>query len=130
MDFELSDEQRLLKESVNRLLNERYDFEDRRRYAQEPDGFSRKIWKQFAELGLDTFELVGGALAGEFDIVQRHPAGGAEAGLAVQRRTHRLEQLLLRAVGALFARAHRLVLRSGDKGGMMQRAVTASATTT
>lgn len=52
MDFELSDEQRLLKDSVNRLLSERYDFEDRRRYAQEPDGFSRKIWKQFAELGL------------------------------------------------------------------------------
>ena len=52
MDFELSDEQRLLKDSVDRLLRQQYDFEARRKYAQEPDGFSRKLWRQFAELGL------------------------------------------------------------------------------
>jgi pimeloyl-CoA dehydrogenase small subunit len=52
MDFELSDEQRLLKESVGRLLGDRYDFEARRKYALEPDGFSRKLWGQYAELGL------------------------------------------------------------------------------
>lgn len=52
MDFELSDEQRLLKESVDRLLGDRYDFEARRKFAQEPDGFSRKLWSQYAELGL------------------------------------------------------------------------------
>jgi pimeloyl-CoA dehydrogenase small subunit len=52
MDFELSDEQRLLKDSVDRLLRQHYDFEMRRKYAQEPDGFSRKMWRQFAELGL------------------------------------------------------------------------------
>lgn len=52
MDFELSDEQRLLKDSVERLLRQHYDIEARRKYAQEPDGFSRKMWRQFAELGL------------------------------------------------------------------------------
>jgi pimeloyl-CoA dehydrogenase small subunit len=52
MDFELSDEQKLLKDSVDRLLANEYDFEARRRYAQEPDGFSRTLWKQYAELGL------------------------------------------------------------------------------
>ena len=52
MDFELSDEQRLLKDSVERLLRQHYDIEARRKYAQEPDGFSRKLWRQFAELGL------------------------------------------------------------------------------
>jgi pimeloyl-CoA dehydrogenase small subunit len=52
MDFELSDEQRLLKESVDRLLGDRYDFEARHKFAQEPDGFSRKLWSQYAELGL------------------------------------------------------------------------------
>ena len=52
MDFELSDEQRLLKDSVERLLRQRYDVEARHKYAQEPDGFSRKVWRQFAELGL------------------------------------------------------------------------------
>jgi pimeloyl-CoA dehydrogenase small subunit len=52
MDFELSDEQKLLKDSVERLLANEHDFEARKRHAQEPDGFSRKMWKQYAELGL------------------------------------------------------------------------------
>jgi pimeloyl-CoA dehydrogenase small subunit len=52
MDFDLTDEQRLLKESVDRLVGGRYDFEARKRYQQEPDGFSRELWGQYAELGL------------------------------------------------------------------------------
>ena len=52
MDFELSEEQRLLRESVERLLADRYDFEARKRFAQEPVGFSEELWRQFAELGL------------------------------------------------------------------------------
>jgi pimeloyl-CoA dehydrogenase small subunit len=52
MDFELSNEQKLLKDSVESLLSDRYDFEARRKYAQELNGFSRKLWKQYAELGL------------------------------------------------------------------------------
>jgi pimeloyl-CoA dehydrogenase small subunit len=52
MDFDLTDEQRLLKDSVDRLIADRYDFETRKRYAQEPEGFSRALWAQYAELGL------------------------------------------------------------------------------
>lgn len=52
MDFDLTDEQRLLKDSVDRLIADAYDFEDRKRYAEEPDGFSRTLWAQFADLGL------------------------------------------------------------------------------
>jgi pimeloyl-CoA dehydrogenase small subunit len=52
MDFELSDEQRLLKESVDRLVADRYDFESRRRFQKGSDGFSRELWEQYAELGL------------------------------------------------------------------------------
>jgi pimeloyl-CoA dehydrogenase small subunit len=52
MDFELSDEQKLLKDSVTRLLGDRYGFEARKGYAQERDGFSRAMWTQYAELGL------------------------------------------------------------------------------
>ena len=52
MDFELSDEQRLLKDSVDRLATQRYDFEARKKYAKEPDGWSRAMWNQYAELGL------------------------------------------------------------------------------
>jgi len=52
MDFELSDEQRLLKDSVDRLASQRYDFEARKKYAKEPDGWSRAMWNQYVELGL------------------------------------------------------------------------------
>src|ERR1700761_7234547 len=52
MDFDLSDEQRLLKDSVERLIADRYDFEKRKLYMREPDGCSREVWDQYAELGL------------------------------------------------------------------------------
>jgi pimeloyl-CoA dehydrogenase small subunit len=52
MDFELSDEQRLLKDSVERLVAQRYDFESRKKYMKENDGWSRDMWRQYVELGL------------------------------------------------------------------------------
>ena len=52
MDFELSEEQRLLKQSVERLVADRYGFEQRTTYMKEPQGWSRALWKQYAELGL------------------------------------------------------------------------------
>ena len=52
MDFDLSEEQRLLKESLDRLIGDRYAFEQRKGYAQSPQGWSRELWAQFAELGL------------------------------------------------------------------------------
>src|SRR5882762_3457418 len=52
MDFELSDEQRLLKDSVERLATQRYDFESRKKYMKENDGWSRDMWRQYVELGL------------------------------------------------------------------------------
>jgi pimeloyl-CoA dehydrogenase small subunit len=52
MDFDLSEEQRLLKDSVDRLLADRYPFDKRRSYMAEADGFSRDLWAQYAELGL------------------------------------------------------------------------------
>lgn len=52
MDFDLSEEQRLLKDSVDRLMTDAYGFEDRKRYSAEPEGFSRRLWSRYAELGL------------------------------------------------------------------------------
>jgi pimeloyl-CoA dehydrogenase small subunit len=52
MDFELSEEQRLLRETVERVLADRYTFDKRRAYLAEPDGWSRALWAQYAELGL------------------------------------------------------------------------------
>jgi pimeloyl-CoA dehydrogenase small subunit len=52
MDFDLSEEQRLLKDSVDRLLANRYDFEARKKHADNPEGWSRELWAQYADLGL------------------------------------------------------------------------------
>jgi len=52
MDFSLSEDQRLLTDSVTRLLADRYTFEARRGYQKEPDGWSGALWSQYAELGL------------------------------------------------------------------------------
>ena len=52
MDFDLSEEQRLLRESLDRLIGDRYDFEQRKAYGRSPEGWSRELWAQYAELGL------------------------------------------------------------------------------
>ena len=52
MDFDLSDEQRLLKDSVTSLIEKEYAFEQRKTYAREALGYSETRWAQFAELGL------------------------------------------------------------------------------
>ena len=52
MDFDLSEEQTMLKDSVERLLKDQYDFEARGKYRAGESGFSEKMWNQYAELGL------------------------------------------------------------------------------
>ena len=52
MDFDFSDDQRLLKDSVDRLIANEYGFEQRRALGRQPDGWSRTMWSKFAELGL------------------------------------------------------------------------------
>src|SRR6201985_2544291 len=67
MDFDLSEEQRLLKDSVDGLLASSYDFEQRKKYAKEKGGWSRTVWNKLAEqglLGLPFSEEDGGFGAG------------------------------------------------------------------
>jgi pimeloyl-CoA dehydrogenase small subunit len=52
MDFDLSEEQRLLKESVDGLLNSSYDFDSRKKYSKEKGGWSKSMWNKLAEQGL------------------------------------------------------------------------------
>src|SRR5712671_2600062 len=52
MDFDFTEEQRLLRDSVDRLLADYYAFEKRRAYLAEPEGWSRALWSHYAELGL------------------------------------------------------------------------------
>lgn len=52
MDFDLTEEQRMLADSVDRLMAERYSFEHRNSYLAEVVGWSREMWNSYAELGL------------------------------------------------------------------------------
>jgi pimeloyl-CoA dehydrogenase small subunit len=52
VDFDYSEEQRLLDETVRRLVADEYDFAARTKYLAEPSGHSAAIWAKFAELGL------------------------------------------------------------------------------
>ena len=52
MDFALTEEQELLRHSVQRLFVDHYAFEARKRYGREPGGYGRAQWARYAELGL------------------------------------------------------------------------------
>jgi alkylation response protein AidB-like acyl-CoA dehydrogenase len=70
MDITLSEEQRLLRESVDRFVTETYTPELRRSTASEPLGFNQGIWKQFADLGwlaMPIAEAYGGLSGGAIE---------------------------------------------------------------
>jgi pimeloyl-CoA dehydrogenase small subunit len=52
MDFDLTDDQRLMVESVGRLLADTYGFEQRKALLKTEQGWSPALWSQYAELGL------------------------------------------------------------------------------
>jgi len=52
MDFDLSDDQRLLKDSIERLVKDTYGFDARQAARRQPDGWDRGMWASFAELGI------------------------------------------------------------------------------
>ncbi|ROO25443.1 acyl-CoA dehydrogenase [Salinisphaera orenii MK-B5] len=70
MDFSYSDEQRMLKDMVDRLVADQYTFEARESIRTSEAGFSAEVWQQFAELGL--LGVPFSEAAGGFD------GGGAE----------------------------------------------------
>lgn len=52
MDFSFTEEQTLLRNTVQSLLGDKYDFETRRKVSKTAEGWRPEIWAQFAELGL------------------------------------------------------------------------------
>jgi pimeloyl-CoA dehydrogenase small subunit len=52
MNFDYSEEQTILRDSLQRLLADRYSFEERRRILASPEGFSAEMWGRYAEMGL------------------------------------------------------------------------------
>ena len=67
MDFDLNDDDVLLRDSVARWVREQNGFEQRRRIATGAHGFSREHWQQMAQmgwLGLPFDEALGGLSGG------------------------------------------------------------------
>lgn len=51
MDLSYTEEQSLLKDSVQKFIEDNYDISQRNKLTATDEGFSRDNWKQFAELG-------------------------------------------------------------------------------
>ncbi|MDA9095607.1 acyl-CoA dehydrogenase family protein [Porticoccaceae bacterium] len=51
MNFDFTEEQTMIKDSVSRFVRDEYDFDTRRSIIESDEGISRKFWTMFAELG-------------------------------------------------------------------------------
>ena len=67
MNFEFSDEQTMIRESLSRYLRDTYDFDARGKILASDEGWSRKTWSDLAELGImgaafdESYDGFGGA---------------------------------------------------------------------
>ncbi len=52
MDFNFTEEQSMIRDSLSRMIREQYDFEARRKYIESDAGWSPEMWAKFAELGI------------------------------------------------------------------------------
>jgi alkylation response protein AidB-like acyl-CoA dehydrogenase len=52
MDFTFTEEQQLLEDTVKRFVAKDYGFEKRRAILGSPEGWSRQVWQDLADLGL------------------------------------------------------------------------------
>ncbi len=71
MNFEHTEERRMLADSLRRLITEQYGFEARKHLLQSKPGMSRDMWSQLAEMGVIGAlfrEEDGGYGGGGFDI--------------------------------------------------------------
>ncbi|MGP0090015.1 MAG: acyl-CoA dehydrogenase family protein [Xanthobacteraceae bacterium] len=118
MDFALTDEQRLLQQSVERLFADHYAFDARKRYSEEAGGWSRELWRRYAELGLLGLpfdEQYGGSAGGPVETMIVMEAIGGALALEPYLATVVLAGGLLRLGGSDVMRADLLPkIASGD----------------
>jgi alkylation response protein AidB-like acyl-CoA dehydrogenase len=72
MNFEYSDEQQQLADSVRKFLAQAYGFEQRKAIINSASGGSEQVWKTFAEMGLTAIALPeadGGFGGGAIDLM-------------------------------------------------------------
>lgn len=104
MDFQYTEEQRLLLDSLERLLARSYDFAARSRIGASEAGYSAEVWRAFADMGLLALPFAvadGGFGAGALDLAGPMQALGAA--------------LVVEPYAATLAPAGRLVARTGSE---------------
>ncbi|HEU0199064.1 MAG TPA: acyl-CoA dehydrogenase [Burkholderiaceae bacterium] len=72
MDFQHSEDRRMLADTLDRFVREKYGFEVRQKISGSPAGCSREMWQRFAELGAIAalFDEAHGGMGGTgFDIM-------------------------------------------------------------
>jgi alkylation response protein AidB-like acyl-CoA dehydrogenase len=52
MDLSFNDDQKQLQDALAKFIERDYGFDKRKAYQKTPEGFSRDVWAQFAEMGL------------------------------------------------------------------------------
>ena len=85
MDFSFTEEQQLLLDSIRRYVGDHYGFDQRKSILASPDGYSRRVWQDFAELGLlglNVPDALGGMGGGAIDTLLMASALGE--GLVVE----------------------------------------------
>lgn len=71
MNFEHTEDRRMLADTLNRFIAEQYGFDARDKIARSSEGFSAEMWQRFAELGVigALFDEADGGFGGQgFDV--------------------------------------------------------------
>jgi alkylation response protein AidB-like acyl-CoA dehydrogenase len=79
MNFDLSEEQQMLVDSIHKFIKNDYGFDARRKGADSASGFSAQHWKTFAELGWLSVPFsadLGGFGGNSIDVMLMHEALG------------------------------------------------------
>lgn len=109
MDFDLSDDQRQIKDSVDRMLADAYaDLKTKAAAQKEPLGFSKAMWAKYAELGLlgiPFAEADGGLGAGPLETMLVMEAIGRNAAIEPYLSTVVLGGGVLRHAGSAAQKA-------------------------
>ncbi|WP_027799861.1 acyl-CoA dehydrogenase family protein [Paraburkholderia dilworthii] len=128
MNFQHTEDRRMLADTLNRFVSEQYGFETRDRIARSPQGFSNELWNRFAELGIIGAlfdEANGGFGGGGFDIAVVFESLGRGlvvepfldtliVGQAIARSGNEVQRALL---GELIDGSRIAALAHGEPGG-------------
>jgi len=69
MNFDLNEDRRMLRDTLEKFLRDKYPIEKRLEYSQSEHGFSSQMWQEFADLGIigALFEEDAGGFGGHGD---------------------------------------------------------------